>query len=224
VTGWWRYEQLAAVAGSAADFKIAHSTEATLRARRQVPRRVALRTGVARRYCRPVRLSGVAAALALLMLAAHGPTQANASGSIFRFFSSICVTVYETGETFKSAVRDDLAEAVAPRLGEGANKLRKGLRVAARPRCIPRSEPSAEQQMMLDLYVMRQQVPFESGRLSSVMVGGSAPNALGPLSPHELLPIVILDRSSIDDRRIEDALIRFFDSTVLELLRTETAK
>ena len=176
--------------------------------------------GIKQRKRSLARLSGITAALVLMMLVvAHGTRQAHASVRMFTLYTSICITVYETNETFKSALRDDLAEAIAPRLDERANALMKGLHVAPRAQCIRRDDAQFERQAMMDLHVTRQQIPFEGAGLSIATVAGSSPNVMMWLAPYELTPVTIVDRSRIDDRRIEDALIRFFDSTVLAVLR-----
>lgn len=165
------------------------------------------------------RAIGISVAATLLILTLYGPRQAHSSVRIFTLYTSICITVYEIKETFNSALRDDLAEAIAPRLDERANALMKGLHVAPRTQCIRRDDAQFERQAMMDLHVTRQQVPFEGAGLSIATVAGSSPNVMMWLAPYALTPVTIVDRSHIDDRRIEDALIRFFDSTVLAVLR-----
>lgn len=161
-------------------------------------------------------------ALLLALLVLFTPSSAPGSARLSQLFGSICVIVYQSDEVFKSVVRDDLADAITSTLDARVNGLIKGLRVSARPSCIRPGEPTFSRQMMVELYVSRRPVELDGKSVPSVVIGGSSPNVGGWLAPHELPPTLLLDRSDIDDRRITESLVAFFDSTVLALLRAET--
>jgi hypothetical protein len=152
------------------------------------------------------------------------PPQAGAALKFFQFFGRMCVTVYDLQENHRPALRDDYAATIAPQLNDAASLLLKGMVVAARPKCVRPNQPSFPKQLMVELSVKRLKSEYQGTSLSVAVIGGEAPNMRGPLSEKGLMPVVILRTGEIDDATIEEALVSFFNSTVLDLLRMETQR
>jgi hypothetical protein len=146
-------------------------------------------------------------------------SSAVASTNVFQFYSQICISVYELHEDHKYKIRDDLSREVSSELEREIRKINKWISVAPHSRCIKPSDKRFDKVMQFELFAKQQALNLDNDVVTVVIVGGSSSNARGPFSDYELQPIVLLNRSPIDDVRIKDALTQYVKRVILPVLK-----
>jgi hypothetical protein len=158
------------------------------------------------------RLRQVAYSLLFISALLSHVATAKAEQRLSAFFSHICIWTFDLAEGADLQTRTDLAERVAnavrPKVvaaGRGTER-----KVWAAPNCIKADQPGFDRQLSLNLSVKRQKVTLDGVPWNLVIVGGVSTNGL--LQDRELQPVVILQKDSISDDSIVDALVSFVDA------------
>lgn len=149
----------------------------------------------------------------------NSTTHATADINLFSFFGRICISVYNLEENHSPVLRDDLSNLVSPRLEQETKQLNKWLAVLSRPNCIKPNDRRFQSQLMLELFVKRQNIQIDGDEFKVAIVGGSSSNGKGRLSDYELQPIVIVKRQPIEESSIAETLFLYVKRVVLPIMK-----
>jgi hypothetical protein len=138
-----------------------------------------------------------------------------ASTELFYYYNRLCVSVIDLRDDHKYTFRDDLGSALISQLRQFATQASFRIAIESRQQCQKPDDPGYARQMRLDLSIKRQIAELDGAKKHIVVIDGSSPNAQGALSAYELMPIVIIQDSPIEEREILKILAEFTHKKVL---------
>jgi hypothetical protein len=167
-------------------------------------------TGLAMRWSTTLRT-----AIVLLLLFLSLKDTAFAATDLFYYYNRLCVSVIDLREDHKYTFRDDLSSALIPQLRQFATQANFRVAIEPRQQCQKPDDPGYMRQLRLDISIKHQTAELGGVKKYIVIIDGASPNAQGSLSAYELMPIVVIQDSAIEESAILKALSDFIHKKVI---------
>ena len=158
--------------------------------------------------------------ISALLVSSLGTAAANASQRLSVLFGPICIWVFELEADKNVKTRAEMAGAVSSAVRAKVEAAEPGgkRKVWAAPDCIRPDQAGFDRQLTLQLSIKREIVKLDGRDWNVVVAGGVSRDGL--FQDREIQPVIIVQRESVSDDRVVEALVEFVDRTVVATVRS----